>query len=315
MPDPIAILWAIVSAAALAAGILLIVSGPWQTANSARMRIGWVLGVGAGFYFGAMLLGSWPRLSLAESRDRFLLLVLPSAIVAELFAAFSRVPRWIAWLLRAVVAGGAGLVLLHGSVYLEELSGPGSRLWTPEESAQWLGALAAVLLAGWGLLGRLMQVAPSRSVPLALAVTCAGSAVVIMLCGSLITGQLGVPLAGGLAGAAIASWLLPAPPKGTAAVGVGVVGLFGLLAIGQFFAELPLLLAAILFAAPLLCWLTVLPFISRLRPWLRGGLTLVAVVIAVAIALFLAQKQLAEESPEAPSPGEPTPEDYFNFGK
>jgi hypothetical protein len=315
MPDPIEILWAMAAAAGLAAGLMLVLSWPWETPPPTRMRIGWVLGVGAGFYLGAVVLGSGPRLGLAENRDRFLLLVLPSAILVELIAAFSSVPRWMAWLARAIVAGGAGLVLLHGSVYVEELSGPGSRLWTPEETRQWLAALAAALLALWVLLGLLMHVAPSRSVPLALAVTCAGAAVVIMFSGSLINGQLGFPLAGGLLGATIASCLLPAPPRGTSAIGVGVVGLFVLLAGGRFFSELPSLPAVILFAAPLLCWLTEGPFVRKLRPKLRGSLALFVVLIAVAIALFLAQKKLTEESQEPSSPGEPTSEDYLNFGK
>jgi hypothetical protein len=267
------------------------------------MAIGWILGVGAGFYLGAVVLGIVPRLTLAEDRDRFLLLVLPGGILAELIAAIPSVPRWVGWLARAAVAAGAGLVLLRGSVYVEDLTGPGSRLWTGEETVQWLGGLAVALLVVWGMLGLLMQVAPARSVPLALAVACAGSGMAVMFSGSAVDGQLGLPLAAALAGPTAASFLLPGPPRGTAAIGVGVVGLFALLVGGRFFAELPLLPAAVLFAAPLLCWLTELP------PWLRGVMRVLVVAILVALVVFQAQQKFGEKSTS--TSGEPTLEDYY----
>ncbi len=303
MPDPTLILWVVAGSAALAAGVLLVVSWPWSTASPNRMAIGWILGVGAGFYLGAAVLGIMPRLTLAEDRDRFLLLVLPGVIVAELIAAFSSVPRWVGWLARAIVAAGAGPVLLRGSVYLEDLTGPGSRLWTAGDAAQCLGGLAVALLALWSLLGLLMHVAPARSVPLSLAVACAGSALAVMFSGSAIDGQLGFPLAAGLVGATAASFLLPAPPRGTAAIGVGVVGLFALLVGGRFFADLPLAPAAVLFAAPLLCWLTELP------PRLRGIMRVLVVAILVGLVVFQAQQKFGEKSTS--TSGEPTLEDYY----
>jgi hypothetical protein len=217
-----------------------------------------------------------------------LFVVVPAAIVVELIAAFSRVPRWVAWLLRVVVAAGAGVVLLHGSIDLER--------WTTEEKAMWLGGLTATLLVVWSLLGLLMHVVPSRGVPLALSVVCAGAALASMFSSSATDGQLGLPLAAALGGAALASFLLPAPPQGAAPIGVGLVALFSLLAGSRFFADLTSLHAALLFASPLLCWLPQLPPLRKLKPWLRDGLCVLAVAIPVAIVLFQAQQEFAAKS-------------------
>src|SRR5262249_7129093 len=156
------------AAAAVVAIVLVLATGPWRAPQPTRTAIGWVLGISAAFYLGAHLMGLLPEWSLGEVRHRLLFLVVPAAIVVELIVACAQVPRWVAWPLRAVVAAGAGFVLLYGSVDLER--------WTTEEKAMWLGGLAAALFVVWSLLGLLMHVAPSRGTPLALAVACAGSA-------------------------------------------------------------------------------------------------------------------------------------------
>src|SRR5262249_5320837 len=115
MPDPLLILQALAIAGAVAAVVLLGLNWPWRTPHPSRTALGWVLGIAAATVVGSLALGlevRWPPL---EDRHRFLLFVLPAAVIVEVIAAFRQVPRWIAWLLRAAVAAAAGRVLLHGS--------------------------------------------------------------------------------------------------------------------------------------------------------------------------------------------------------
>jgi hypothetical protein len=291
------------------AGIIVLALGwPWRAPNPTRAAIGWALGVAAALIVGSQALGLELRWPPTQNRDRFLLLVLPAAVLAECLAAFAKVPRWIAWLVRAVVAAGAGRVLLHASVYLQDEAEAGSLGWAPDEVLLWLGGLAVALLALWSLLGLRMHIAPSRSVPLALAIVCAGSAAAVMFSSSVVNGQLGIPLAGAIVGCVVASCFVSTPPQGSAPIGVGVVALFSLLVGGRFFAELTTLHAAVLFSSPLLCWLPQLPPMRKLKPWLRDDLCVLAVAIPVAIVVFQAER---EHTAKSKAPG--SEDDWGDF--
>src|SRR5262249_10274173 len=137
----------------------------------------------------------------------------------------------------------------------------------------------------------------------------------IMLSGYATGGQLALPLAAALVGATVASWALSGPTDVTGPLGLGVVGLFALLVIGRFFGQLTTGHAALLFAAPLLCWLPELPSIRRLRPWLRGLAQVVLVAVPVAVAGAQAQQKFAEASRPSPDSKEPSIQDYMDFGR
>lgn len=296
MPDPLVILRALVIAGVVAAVVLLVLSWPWRAPQPARTALGWVLGVAGALVVADLALNlklHWPPV---EDRHRFLLVVLPAAVIAEVVAAFRQVPRWVAWLLRAVVAAGAGRVLLHGSVYLQEAGDLDVGQWNTQQTVLYLGIAAVALAAMWALLGLLLHVAPSRSVPLALAVVCGGAAVTVMFSGSATDGQLGLALAAALIGATAASLFVPTPPTGAAPIAVSVVGLFALLIGGRFFAELTSAHAVLLFVSPLLCWLTVLPAARKFKPWLRGSLLILVVALPVAIVAFQAFQASSERS-------------------
>jgi hypothetical protein len=294
MPDTALLLKATAIAGAFAGVILAVVAGitafrtgrPWRAPESALLTIGWVLAVAGGFVTGVFVLGLGPRWPPKEDRDRFLFVLLPAAVLVELIAAFPRVPRWIAWLLRAGIAAGAARVILHGTVYL---GGDATKQWLPDEATLWLGGLAVALLGVWAFLGLRLHVAASRSVPLALAVTCGGAAASVMYSGSATDGQLGLPLAGALVGATVMSFLLP-PPRGAAPISISLVCLFALCVSGRFLSSLSMSFAIILFAAPLLCWLTVLPYVSQLKPWVRFAVCVLAVAIPVAIVVREAEQ-------------------------
>jgi hypothetical protein len=284
---------------AIVAGITAFRTGrPWRAPDSALLSIGWLLAVAGGFVTGVLVLGLGPRWPPKEDRDRFLLVLLPAAVLVESIAAFPRVPRWIAWLLRAGIAAGAARVILHGTVYLVDASSNQSTQWQGQEAVLWLGGLGAALLGAWAFLGLRLHVAPTRSVPLALAVACGGAAAAVMYSGSATDGQLGLPLAGALVGATVASFVLP-PPRGAAPISIASVCLFALLVSGRFLSDLSVPHAVILFAAPLLCWLTALPYIRKLNVWLRFATCVLAVAFPVAIVVH--QSEQAHNATMKPS--------------
>jgi hypothetical protein len=138
-----------------------------------------------------------------------------------------------------------------------------------------------------------------------------------MLSGYSTGGQVGLALAGALAGAVIASLALGARPDLSGVLGLGVVGLFALLVLGRFFGELASSNAALLFFAPLLGWLPELPYIRRLGPRLRGLARVVLAAAPVVVALLLAQQKFVEDSRAPSSSGsrEPSMQDYMDYGK
>jgi hypothetical protein len=313
MPEQERVLRALEVAAATAAAVLLLSGWPWRSPHPARVQLGWTVGVGLAFFLGGLVLGVrlyWPP---REDQDRFLGLLLPAVVVVEGLAACANTPRWLLWSLRGVVAASAARVLLDHTTYLTDLAGPGTREWTPVEAGLVLGALGLALIAVWALMVPLTHRVPGPWVPLALAGVCAGAAFIVMRSGYLTGGQLGLVLAAALAGATLPVLAVPALQQCTGGIGVGVVGLFGLLVIGRFFGQLTTAHAALLFSAPLLCWVPVLLQIPKLPASVRGLLMLGLVGVPVSVAVTQAQEQFKQDAKTLSSPSEPTIEDYRNF--
>jgi hypothetical protein len=201
--------------------------------------------------------------------------------------------------------------LLEKSSYLTDLSGPGTREWTPGQTAAILGGLAVALAAVWAATARLARRSPGRAVPFSLAGACAGAGVLVMLTGYATGGQIGLPLGAALAGAVLASLVMSGRPEPGGAVGLGIVGLFAILVIGRFFGNLTTPFAAAVFAAPLLGWL---PEVARRWPRLRATLGIGLVAAPVIVVLALAAQKFATDSKPA-TPGAPgaSIDDYANF--
>ncbi len=100
-----------------------------------------------------------------------------------------------------------------------------------------------------------------------------------MLAGYIAGGAAAWPLVAALAGTSVAASRIARPLASEGAIGIGVVGLFGLLFIGRFFGALTTERALVLFFAPLLCWVTELPLLRHRKPWLVGLLRLVLVAL------------------------------------
>lgn len=317
MPDPIPLLQAMAAAPVIAAAVFLLCAWPWRAPRPALVSAGCALGVSIGFFVGCRLLGVTPHWPPQEDQDRLLLILLPAVAAVEVAAAFLGRCRWCAWLLRAAVAAAAAPILLYGTTYLGDAAGPGTREWPLLVTWLFLAALAAALAIVWVGLVLLQRRAPGLSLSLAVALACIAAAVAVMLSSYTSGGQLGFPLAAALAGAVLASFLAATNPTLDGAIGLGVVGLFALAVVGRFFGQLTTANAALLFFAPLLCWLPELPYLRRVTPLLGGFLKILCTAAPLIVALTLARQKFIEDSSARTSPTSPEPslQDYLDFQK
>jgi hypothetical protein len=208
-------------------------------------------------------------------------------------------------------------VLLHGTVYITDVTGPGTSEWPPRVAWLVFGGLAAVEGAVWALVSLLARRTSGASVPVCLAVTTVGAALTVMLSGYATGGQVGLPLAAALMGATATSLVITRTSTVDGPLGLPVIGLFSLLVIGRFFGELTSVQAVLLFCAPALGWLTELPHVRRLPASVRGpARTLIVGALVLAIVVH-AQSKFAKDfqSPSMPAPNEPSAEDYLNYGR
>jgi hypothetical protein len=288
MPDAKLILEAMIASALVAAVVLLLSGWPWRSPHPIPVSCGAVLGVALGFFLGCSWLDLLPGWPPREDQDRLLAVLVPVLVVIELAAAFPGRYHWRVWLPRFVLAALAARILLHHTVYLVDLAGPGTREWTPAQTWLILTGLAVALAGTWVALALLAKRAPGRSIPLALSLACAGAALAVMLSGYASGGLIGLPLAGALVGTTVAS-LVVSGPITRSVLGLGVVGLFSVLMMGRFFGELATSHAVVLFFAPLLCWLPELPLVRQLGPRIRGALRVLLVAVPVVVVVSQAQ--------------------------
>jgi hypothetical protein len=310
MPDPILMAKAFGVAAAISVTVMLVCGrSSRKTVDAAVAILAMLSALSAGLW----ILDLLPHFPPREALDRLLLIVVPATVVAELVATASGRTGWVA---RGAVAASVAPVLLWGSVYTTDLSGPNSRVWSPVMTWGVEAMLAVLLMAAWMLTNRLARRGGDRISLLSLAGTALGAGLVIMLSGYATGGQMAVPLAAGLAGVALGSVMRKSTEASPSAAGVGIVTLFGLLVIGRLFASLTNLNAALLLAAPLFGWAAeAIRSRPRLRAGIRLGLGLGLVALPVVVALVLAQQKFASDSTQPGSSAEGSLDDYMSFGK
>ena len=323
MPDPMLLLTAGAVSALLSTALTLLLGRPTAAPRPVQIEIGSVLGVVLGFYLGCWILGitiGWPLPSRerAQDLDRLLLVVIPAVALSELLAAVPGKFRFVAWLIRLLIVLGTVRVMLDGSVYITDVAGPGTREWTAGDAMWVFVGSATALAAAWGSLGKLSLRSRARSLPLVLVASCVGAALCVMLSGYARGGQIGIPLAGAIVGASIASLVLKNPVAPAGVIGIGTVGLFAILVVGRFYGSLGTLNAVLLFFGPVCCWLLEVPprFIGVARLGLVSCLVLIAVVFAGRkfVEDSAAMSNSATRVPAASGPREVTAEDYLNYG-
>jgi hypothetical protein len=182
----------------------------------------------------------WPPLPALETTQWIFWLSLLAGVVGaiESGASWGPVARWSCRGL--LVAALLGLMLRPLVAHS----------WSTGGAAARLVLVAAAALAAWALAAAL----PGRTTPsagwLVLCVTAVGAALALALSGSLALGQL----AGSLAAALGAAWVVSLLPGGQAVPGAGIavpaLVLGGLVLSGRFYSELPASSALLLAAAP-----------------------------------------------------------------
>ena len=289
MPDPILFVKAMIAAASAGAVCMLAAGWDRKVPSATRVNVAALLAVALALALGCDVFKILPHWPAGNVLDRFLLFVLPAALVIELLAAAPRIPRWPVWGLRLLWALAAGRILLHGSSYLEGAATG----WSTRQIYEALTIGVVVLAVVWVLLVRLSQRTPGVSLPLALAETILGAGLLVLLSAYPSGGETGLALAAALAGTVAAACLLVAAPALEGAIGLGVVGLFGILMMGRFFGELTTPRALIVFLTPLLCWVSELPVLCRRPAWQVALVRLALVAVPLACVLFLAQRDFA----------------------
>jgi hypothetical protein len=310
MPDPILMIEAM-GVAAVAAAFLFALFGRKGRGDSAtRSACGWVMGLGIGSWLGLLVLDLRPRWPLAEDLDRFLGIVLPAFLGVELVLAILRWPGALRWLARGLVAAGAAPALLHGSSYLSDVAGPGTREWGAGTAVAILGVMALALVGEWLVVDMASRRRSAGVVAMAMAVATGGAAVALLLSGYASGGQMGLPLAAALAGLAAAMLVVPEESRQAVPVGPALGCLFGLLVIGRFFAGLTTAHGVLLLIAPLAgaaCTLLLPRSVGRtVRS--AAGLFLVIAIVGGVLASAGARFAAANRSPARSSV--PSLEDY-----
>jgi len=296
MPDPILLIQAAFVAGVISGLILLLFAWPWKFTRSACLGIGWTLGVGLGFFAGCWVLGFWPNWPPTIDRDRLLLVLLPITILVEFVASLALFPSWLKWILRFGLAVGITPILLHGTIYLADIAGPGTREWPLPQAIFIVVGLACLLIITWILLEWLQSRSSGKTTGTALFLTSAASGVTIMLSGYSSGGQMGIPLSGAFAGAIFVSFFLHTPVHKVRFSGVGLVTLFSLLLLGRFFGTLPSFSAICLLLAPLGALIPEITGLRNLNLKLRTVLRVILVAIPLFFVVSAAEKKFSAEA-------------------
>ncbi len=290
MPDPF--LYAQSVGATALASALCLAAGWWLLMVRARRhgKFGAIRGLAvitlvAGWAAGEITLAGGPSWPPHNALDRWVTIVIPTAVLLELIGAASRLPSVVVWLVRFGLVAVVPRILWHGSVYLTSADDA----WPLWKTSMAYASCTFLGVGVWWLLGHLVRRAPGMSVPCALVATILSAGLTIMLAGYLRGGAAAIPLATALLVAAVGTRLTHRALKWRwaerrqeiaegvpgaealaveseavhALVGIGVVGLFGLLFIGHFFGRLGAGSAITLLLAPLACWGSEL----RCPPW------------------------------------------------
>ncbi len=292
MPDPVLYTQAMTVAAVVSALCVLATGWTRSPATAERINLACIAGLGLGLIAGYRVIHvrcAWPPIN---GLDRYLTIVLPLIFSIELVAYWPRLPPWGVWCLRIALAVTSSRILLHGSIYL---GGPRS-VWTTAATYQLLLLSSLTLAVVWWFMTSLSRRSPGISILVALSLSTQTAAITVMLAGYVTGGAAALPLTAALIGVSLAASLLRAPALSEGAVGIGVMGLFGLLFVGRFFGGLSTAQALTIFVAPLLCWVSEIPLIRTRQPWQRAVLRLGLVAVPLIVILVLSKRSFDRDT-------------------
>ncbi|MCE9527497.1 MAG: hypothetical protein K8R36_15750 [Planctomycetales bacterium] len=289
MPDFLLMAKSLLLAAIVAGAVLLVIARTSANPATWRLAAGRIGGLLTGIYVGCGLLGEWPRWPPLEDRDRFLTILLPSALVVEAAAMLMPSRRWLLWSLRIVLAAATAPILLHNSIYLADLVGPGSAEWSRGQAVMIIGLSVALLCIVWGLLALLQSRTSAGAMSPVFVLVTLATAVTVMLSGYYRGGLLALPIAGAIAGVSLASCAFSTQLAESPCLGIGILGTFAVIFIGRFYGSLPTSLAICLFVSPLLAWTAEIPRIRNLPGAARTAVRVTAVLAALFVVVACAQ--------------------------
>ncbi len=328
MPDPILISKAMIVAGLLSAAMVACYRlVAWRTIST-NLPMTWSfnrlvggLAVATGLIGGIWMLGLIPAWPPAVDRGRLIWILIPVFLVIELILcrrrdARSQAGRWLRCLLRFLAAFSIMPVVVWRSIYVANVGGPDSRIWSNWQMVAWFSLIGLGSFGLWAIAIVLVRKLPLGLLTWIMAFVYLCSGVTIMLSGYLSAGQLAFPLAVSLITMLIATGQSNKREVLEGAVGISTLLLVGLFVAGHFFAELRAIDAIILGVSLLLPGVIKLPIIAKRRLWLQ---VVLAVLISCTPPLFVVyqtQHRFSERSNPAATPtnNSPSISDYLNYG-
>lgn len=277
----------------------------WAAPRPWRRDACWTWAIGAGVFAASGATDQWPHWPPLEDRARFLTLLVALTLVVETLAATLR-SRGASWTVRLGLIAVVAPILLHDSVYLADHEGRNSAEWSSAQATLVLGGLAALLALVWAMLSSLQSRTSTPAVLWVLVLDALATAVTVMLSGYYRGGLLGLDLAASLAGATLASCIVPPQSPASGSLGMGVIGIFSVVLMGRFFGTLSTGLAACLVLAPLLAWTVELPRLRTVTPAWRGAGRLACVAVPLIVVLIVAERKFIAASTARSRPSEPS---------
>ncbi len=248
MPDPISYLKASVAAVFASAMIVLAFRLVMRKTVHSGAAVISLVAVGVGVVTGYGVLSfswTWPP---ANALNRFLMIVLPAAVIVELLAAISGRARLLpsldqqlgrslalpsgdadrervstriltnsattksgfryAFGFRLALYASVSRILVHDSVYLGDAGSGNPDAWTFAQTLAVFGGGFAGLITVWSLLCRLSERSAVGGITLSLAMAILCTGLATMMAGYIKGGAAAIPLSAALAGTTLASPLL-----------------------------------------------------------------------------------------------------------
>ena len=270
MPEPLQYMFALAAAFAVSFFAIFISHPAMRATIPSLARFVFMVGLVLGLLTGYRILGFELRWPPVNALDRFLLIVLPAALIVEFIGAVpvpndehnfrSSLSGFCAATIRFALIVSVGRILWHDSVYFSSAES-NTNDWPPFIAFGVLLSGAALLYVALRSSMVLAFRGVSASLTTGLVMSLLATGMVTMLAGYIKGGAAAMPLAGGICGAALALWMTdkqtgPATSHGQFLIGISVTALFSLLWIGRFFGQLTTFDVLMIFLSPHCCWLS-----------------------------------------------------------
>jgi len=234
------------------------------------------LGIGVGYAAGHALAAGWPALIPANATQWLFCFALVAAAVGQADE-FIRLPRVVTIAIWTVVFAAALRLLLQPKFHYT---------WKGSEAWLWLGAIIATSLLWSAGMAMLDRPAARLELPLDAVIISAGTAIALILSGSLLLGQLAVVVGATSATALIFGFLTRAFSFARVFVPITSLLLLCLWVSGYFYSELPAASLLALAAAAVFPWL--IPTHKVREQWKALALHGIAVAIPAIVAVIIA---------------------------